>query len=735
MATTAPRAEPAPSLWQTLADQIAFGNYVPVPAPPEQIEERAFTRSDGETYHVLKHREFKTYLSLPEDAFYLWQMMDGERPIRSIAVDFALKRRRIVTGLLRGLVEDLRTRGMLEDPPRRIFSTLDARRISRSPSSWIPRLLGRLIATDLGTYRQGDAILGALYRWGGWLFFTRPAVAAMLLIMVAGFGAWAGSLSAGRHALLTVGGSYVLGLVSFFLLDGLMTTLHEMGHGLSVKHHGREVSSVGVSLYYGAPCAFVNTTDMWLADRWPRIQVSIAGPFVTLVLAGVMGIVAYTTPEGSIVGDLALKAATLWFIDGLFNAIPLLELDGYFVLVDWLEMPMLRARSFEFVKRDLWRKLRQREGWRREERILGWFGVLAMAFSAAMLGLTFWGLQTRAGNAMVELWNQPAWWGKPLLLLFLFILGGPFALGVIAMARGGLGWLFGRIASALRERSLLHRADPLLASMPYLSHLAPHERAALAQHTVLRKAGAGATVVRQGDPPDGFYVIRHGQAEVERREPDGRLRTLAVLGPGEFFGELAYLNHARRDATVRARTPLELYYLDGGHFSRWLAGDLGSRAEVERRMLDQATVERLPLFHGLTPSQRHALSSHMGVKRFVAGETVFRQGEPGDAMYVISQGSFEVLAEPSAADTASQPAIIARLGVGDLFGEIALLTSEPRNATVRAATEGVCYTLDQEGFAQLLDVSPASQTSLRNLATERRGSLHPGPVAPMEAVS
>jgi putative peptide zinc metalloprotease protein len=48
---------------------------------------------------------------------------------------------------------------------------------------------------------------------------------------------------------------------------------------------------------------------------------------------------------------------------------PLLELDGYYMLVDWLEIPLLRSRAFAFVRSDLWRKLRARQPFDREERI------------------------------------------------------------------------------------------------------------------------------------------------------------------------------------------------------------------------------------------------------------------------------------------------------------------------------------------------------------------------------
>src|SRR6185436_4974100 len=116
-------------------------------------------------------------------------------------------------------------------------------------------------------------------------------------------------------SLVKTGDSYLLGFVSLLLLDALATSLHELGHALGVKHARRHVNDLGILLYYGAPCAYVNSTDVWMADRRHRIVTSLAGPFVSLVLAASAGLVAFFAPSGSLLGDLAFKAATIWFFD------------------------------------------------------------------------------------------------------------------------------------------------------------------------------------------------------------------------------------------------------------------------------------------------------------------------------------------------------------------------------------------------------------------------------------
>jgi putative ABC transport system ATP-binding protein len=72
----------------------------------------------------------------------------------------------------------------------------------------------------------------------------------------------------------------------------------------------------------------------------------------------------------------------------------------------------------------------------------------------------------------------------------------------------------------------------------------------------------GEAVVRQGDPGDRFYLIRRGRVSVERDDPQFGTRLLAVLGRGDFFGEVALMTGEPRNATVRAVEPVEAYALD-----------------------------------------------------------------------------------------------------------------------------------------------------------------------------
>jgi CRP/FNR family cyclic AMP-dependent transcriptional regulator len=100
------------------------------------------------------------------------------------------------------------------------------------------------------------------------------------------------------------------------------------------------------------------------------------------------------------------------------------------------------------------------------------------------------------------------------------------------------------------------RSDPFLehlADVPLFSALSKKDLAAVARQADLVKAEPGRVIVTEGAAGSEFFVILDGRARVERHG-----RQVALLGPGGFFGDLALLDRAPRNASVIAETPLEL---------------------------------------------------------------------------------------------------------------------------------------------------------------------------------
>ena len=104
----------------------------------------------------------------------------------------------------------------------------------------------------------------------------------------------------------------------------------------------------------------------------------------------------------------------------------------------------------------------------------------------------------------------------------------------------------------------------LLRAVPLFSELSEPELERVAQVAVPRSFPRDTRVFHEGDPGDACYIIRSGGARVTREHPDGRAITLANLGPGAIFGELAMLDGEARSASVESTEDLELLALPAG---------------------------------------------------------------------------------------------------------------------------------------------------------------------------
>jgi cyclic nucleotide-binding protein len=115
---------------------------------------------------------------------------------------------------------------------------------------------------------------------------------------------------------------------------------------------------------------------------------------------------------------------------------------------------------------------------------------------------------------------------------------------------------------------------------------------------------------------------------------------------------------------------------------------------------------------------RDVLSRMDGVaeRRYEQGEIIFRRGDFGDRLYVINKGEVEVIRS----DNDEGEMILARLGPNEYFGEMALLSDAPRNATIRAATDLEVLTIHRDDFASLRSSIPALRQSVEEAMNQRR---------------
>ena len=111
----------------------------------------------------------------------------------------------------------------------------------------------------------------------------------------------------------------------------------------------------------------------------------------------------------------------------------------------------------------------------------------------------------------------------------------------------------------------------------------------------------------------------------------------------------------------------------------------------------------IDLFKALTPQQLTDVAEKMTKRHYAAGETIIREGEPGEEFFLISDGEVEVIRSDHE---------VARLGSGDFFGEVALISGEPRNATVVAESGVDAYALGKSDFQTALATSQSFRDQL-----------------------
>lgn len=125
-------------------------------------------------------------------------------------------------------------------------------------------------------------------------------------------------------------------------------------------------------------------------------------------------------------------------------------------------------------------------------------------------------------------------------------------------------------------------------------------------------------------------------------------------------------------------------------------------------------LRKIPLFSKIEPSKLKLLAFTSEELTFGAGQTLFHQGDVGDAAYIIMRGEAEVTIESPRGEIT-----VATLGENQLIGEIALLTDGPRTATVRAMTEVQTLVISKEQFFRMVTEFPTVGLEIMRALAQR----------------
>jgi len=255
-----------------------------------------------------------------------------------------------------------------------------------------------------------------------------------------------------------------------------------------------------------------------------------------------------------------------------------------------------------------------------------------------------------------------------------------------------------------------------------LQTLVPSDRAQLAKQSSLVNYSPGKTIFSRGELARTQAYLIEGEIELIEEQSAVRLRAVDAearytLAPGQ-----------RRSATAICLKSCQILFVDRELLDVMLTwsqtGGVEARDVDDVDFVDGANSDapdwmtsllQSKAFLRIPPGNIAQIFASMEPVAFDAGNIILRQGDPGDYYYVITEGRAQVLLEDPDGHSEEE---LAQLGVGRGFGEEALVSGEPRNATVRALTRCALMRLSSTAFTRLLKAPLMREVQLSDLTSD-----------------
>lgn len=246
--------------------------------------------------------------------------------------------------------------------------------------------------------------------------------------------------------------------------------------------------------------------------------------------------------------------------------------------------------------------------------------------------------------------------------------------------------------------------DPLqLATLVPIKALGMEQCRELASQSVRYRVVQGQKVFEQGDVVDNIVYVMEGEVELLA----GDTVVKQVVG-GTRLAALPLEQGKIHQHSAHAVTDVTCIKLDPNILAIMLAGDPTGGYEVQELDAEvtsgdgdwMAQLLQAKVFHRIPPANIQSVFMCMETQHFKLGEAVIRQGEEGEHFFIIREGQCQVMRK-----TRKNPEgmVLASLGVGDSFGEEALISGGKRNASVVMLTDGVLMSLSKTDFLELLN--------------------------------
>lgn len=285
-----------------------------------------------------------------------------------------------------------------------------------------------------------------------------------------------------------------------------------------------------------------------------------------------------------------------------------------------------------------------------------------------------------------------------------------------------------RSARARLGRSDQAHAVNLLAQVPIFEEIPSHALQDVAARLVLRHVPAGERVYMMGDLGDGLYLVENGEIELTAENASGVLEELARVGPNGYFGERGLgLGQIRSEDATAVRNS-NVWVLPKNEVDRLADQYPSVRSAISQQIvpvtpvvveedLDDDRFRQFALFSDLGANELAAVIACLQPNRYREGEQIYRSTSPADMLFLLEDGHVRI-------QTLSGGSWV--LGPGDTFGERALLTNQPHNASAVAETDANVWTLSKEDFDSLMNQYPTLAISLSRLLSQRLAEMNGG---------
>lgn len=232
----------------------------------------------------------------------------------------------------------------------------------------------------------------------------------------------------------------------------------------------------------------------------------------------------------------------------------------------------------------------------------------------------------------------------------------------------------------------------------------------LASQLEVERYSLGETIVREGEVGEHAWLIFAGRVRILKKSDSGRQVTLGTQSVGEIFGEQAILSDTPRSATVRATEDVVLCRIERQDFRDLVDASPRIRSYFDRFMQERSIRDFLrtaTFLENLRPQDVMALFDQLEFVEFSGGDSICAQDDSGDALFIIRSGQCRVVQH-----SGKEEHTLRTLTEGEYFGERALLTDEPRSATVVAEDFVRCFRLDRKHFEELIKTAPRLRDQL-----------------------